>query len=66
MKPIDEAWEKFAHDYETPDICKAIEDWLNEHYPEVEWTVESDGSKTIVTAVFKNPSEETFYRLKWT
>ena len=66
MRPVDEMWEDFAFRHLDKRAKIEMGMWLNERYPEAEWSVNVNlnGSVTV-TPKFKSAAEQTFYLLKW-
>lgn len=68
MKPIDEMWDHFAYEFNSPDLYRAMESFLHRRYPEAKaWHVESNNKNGVtVTVEFHTAEEQSFYLLKWT
>jgi hypothetical protein len=65
-KILEELMDKFSVEISAKSTTR-VERYLAKTYPEATWTVEIDFKENcmIVTPTFKNPADETFYRLKW-
>ena len=65
-KILEELADKFSVEISMKSTI-TIQRYLAKTYPEATWTVEIDFSRNcmMVTPTFKNPADETFYRLKW-
>jgi hypothetical protein len=46
----------------TVEFCRT---WLQECYPEAEWSVKVCDGELEIEAHFDSPAEAVFYRLKW-
>lgn len=53
FEPIDDITRTLAYNY------------LQQHYPEVEWNATVINGNLKINPIFKSNEEETFYTLKW-
>jgi hypothetical protein len=69
MKPIDHVMAHFGLYFMNEITRRKVVYFLNENYPEATWEVEffkdNVNQKIVINPVFKNPKDETFYRLMW-
>lgn len=68
MRVVEEILNLYRYEFIDEITRHSIQIHLNRCYPEAEWIVEvrlDTLAGIVATPKFKNPAEETFYKLKW-